>query len=110
MQLSLTGTLPVLAAFCLSTLNAQVAGNISGFVRDPTGAAVPNADVTAVLTGQQLARSTKSDSTGFFNLLAMQPGDYEISIVAEGFEKQVQGGVRLTSGDNLRLDATLKVG
>ena len=57
--------LPLLAAFSLSPIvSAQVAGNISGFVRDPTGAAVPNADITAVLTGQQLARSTKSDSTG----------------------------------------------
>lgn len=103
--------LVALAGFCLcSSLYAQVAGSISGFVRDPTGAAVAGVNILAVLTGQQLTRSTLSDNTGFYNLLAMQPGEYEVAITAPGFEKQVQGGVRLTSGENLRLDATLKVG
>ena len=92
------------------SLNAQVAGTISGFIKDQSGAVVPDANITAVLTGQQLTRNTQSDSTGFFNMLAMQPGVYEISTTAPGFEKQVQGGVRLTSGDSLRVDVTLKVG
>ena len=83
--------------FTISTLHAQVAGTISGFVKDPTGAIVPGATVTAVLIGQQLTRGTESDSTGFYNMLSLQPGAYEISTTAQGFEKQVQGGVRLTS-------------
>src|SRR5215468_118203 len=82
----------------------QVAGTISGFVKDQTGAIVPGAAVTAVLTGQQLTRSALSDSTGFFNMLSMQPGVYDVSTTAPGFDKQVQTGVRLTSGDSLRLD------
>ncbi len=102
--------LAILSLCLASTLPAQVAGNISGFVRDPTGAAVAGANVLAVLTGQQLSRSALTDDTGFYNLLAMQPGEYEITITAPGFEKQVQGGVRLTSGENLRLDAGLKIG
>src|SRR3954465_2970727 len=91
-------------------LHGQVAGTISGFVKDQSGAVVPNAVVTAVLTGQQLTRTALSDSTGFFNLLSMQPGVYDISTAAPGFEKQVQSGVRLTSGENLRVDVALKVG
>src|SRR5689334_11064999 len=63
----------VLLVFAAS-LRGQVAGTISGFVKDQTGAIVPGAVVTAVLTGQQLTRSAPSDSTGFFNLLSMQPG------------------------------------
>ena len=99
------------AGLCVcSSLYAQVAGSISGFVRDPAGAAIAGAEVIAVLTGQQLTRSTQSDSTGFYNLLAMQPGEYAITVTSQGFEKQVQGGVRLTSAENLRLDATLKIG
>src|SRR5687768_15538408 len=89
---------------------AQVAGTISGYVRDTSGAVVPNAVVTAVSTEQQLTRSVVSDGTGFYNLLAMQSGTYDVSVTAPGFEKLVQGGVRLTLGENLRLDATLKVG
>src|SRR5205814_131507 len=91
-------------------LHAQVAGTISGFVKDQTGAVVPGANLTAVLTGQQLTRTAVSDSTGFYNLLSMQPGLYEVTTAAQGFEKQAQGGVRLTAGENLRVDVILKVG
>jgi len=93
-----------------SSLNAQVAGTISGFVRDSTGAALPGAAVTAVSAEQQLTRATRSDDTGFYNLLAMPPGTYQVSVEASGFEKQVQTGVRLTVNENLRLDMELKVG
>ena len=93
-----------------ASLHAQVAGTISGFVKDQTGAVVPGASVTAVLTGQQLTRSAVSDSTGFYNLLSMQPGEYEVTTAAQGFDKQAQAGVRLTSGESLRVDVTLKVG
>src|ERR1044072_657880 len=91
-------------------LHGQTAGTISGLVKDQSGAVVPGASITAVLTGQQLTRTAMADSTGFYNLLALQPGVYEIASTAAGFEKQVQGDVRLTSGESLRLDVTLKVG
>jgi hypothetical protein len=59
-----------------SILNAQVAGTISGFVKDPSGAIVPGANITAVLTGQQLTRTAQSDSTGFYNMLSKRPAGY----------------------------------
>lgn len=103
--------LTVLAVFGItSSVKAQVAGSIAGFVRDPTGAAVPDATITAVLTGQQLVRSVNPDGTGFYNLLAMLPGVYQVTITSPGFETQVQSNVRLTSGQNLRLDVTLTLG
>ena len=61
------------------SLNAQVAGTMSGYVRDQTGAAVPGATITAVSIEQQLTRTALSDNTGFYNLLAMPPGTYEVS-------------------------------
>ena len=91
-------------------LYAQVAGSISGYVRDPTGAAVPGATITIVSTEQTLTRTTVSDPTGFYNLLAVPSGRYDVTTQADGFERQLQSGVRLTLGESLRLDATLKVG
>jgi hypothetical protein len=102
---------PLLAVSCLfPALQAQVAGTISGYVKDMSAAVVPNAVVTAVSSEQQLTRSALSDNTGFYNLLAMPSGVYDVSITAPGFEKLVQNKVRLTLGENLRLDGTLKVG
>ena len=92
------------------TLHGQVAGSISGYVRDQSGAAVPGATVTAVSTEQTLTRSVTSDQTGFYNLLAVPSGTYEVTGQADGFERLAQGGVRLTLGESLRLDISLKVG
>ena len=91
-------------------LEAQIAGSVSGYVRDPSGASLVNAKVTAVSAEQQLVRSVATDTTGFYNLLAMQPGVYEVTVEASGFEKQVQREVRLTAGEALRLDANMKLG
>ncbi|MFN0106887.1 MAG: carboxypeptidase regulatory-like domain-containing protein, partial [Bryobacteraceae bacterium] len=94
------------APFCF----AQVTGSISGFVRDPSGAAVVGAAVTARSTEQQLTRNTVTDSTGFFNILALPSGTFDVTTAVTGFERQVQNGVRLSLAENLRLDFTLKVG
>ena len=79
-------------------------------MKDPSGAAVPGANLTAKSVEQQLTRSTQSNAEGFFNLLAMPPGTYEISAEASGFQKQIQKDVRLTVGENLRLDVQMKLG
>ena len=91
-------------------LEAQVAGRISGFVRDSTGAVVAGATVTAISAEQQLKRTTTSDGTGFYDLQAIPPATYEITVENAGFEKQSQRGVTLTTGQSLRLDVELKVG
>ncbi|MGH8245608.1 MAG: carboxypeptidase regulatory-like domain-containing protein, partial [Gammaproteobacteria bacterium] len=98
-----------LLAAC-SALHGQVAGSISGYVRDPSGAVVPRASVKAVSAEQQLVRAAESDETGFYNLLAMPPGVYDITVESPGFETQIQKGVRLTLSQNLRLDVAMRVG
>jgi hypothetical protein len=93
------------------TASAQTAvGNISGYVRDASGAGVPGATVTARMTEQQLVRSTTSDSEGFYTLPAMPPGTYELSFEGKGFQRQTQTGVTLTVNQNLRADAALQIG
>jgi hypothetical protein len=45
------------------TIHAQVAGTISGYVRDETGGVIPGAEVRAVMVGQQLTRTTTDTHT-----------------------------------------------
>src|SRR2546425_12408934 len=78
---------------------AQVAGTISGYIRDESGAVIPGADVKATMVGQQLTRSTVSDETGFYNLPAMPRGNYEITTQLTGFATQRQTA-ELTAGEN----------
>ena len=101
------------AIFLLSTccaIHAQVAGRISGYVRDPSGASIAHATVKAVSVEQQLSRTTETDNTGYYELIAMPPATYAITVESAGFQGQVQTGVTLQTADTLRLDVALQVG
>ena len=58
------------AAFSIPTVHAQVAaaGAIVGTVTDPTGAVVPEAEITATSIGTQVKRTTTSNSQGFYDI------------------------------------------
>jgi outer membrane receptor protein involved in Fe transport len=64
-----------------------VTGSISGSVTDQTNAVVPGAKITAknVETNQSL--STTSNDAGLFNLRAVPPGKYSMTIEAPKFRK-----------------------
>jgi Carboxypeptidase regulatory-like domain/TonB-dependent Receptor Plug Domain len=99
------------ALFHSSNLLGQTAvDNISGYVRDSSGASVPGATVTARMTEQQFVRTTSTDSEGFYNFPAMPPGTYELAFEGKGFQRQTQTGVTLTVNQNLRADSSLQLG
>jgi hypothetical protein len=90
---------------------AQGTGTLTGTVADPTGAVIPGATVAMKnnLSGDE--RRTVSNNDGFFSINAVQPGDYTVTIKAQGFEAFVQQGVHFDSGDKRNLsDIAMKVG
>ncbi|MGH9354481.1 MAG: carboxypeptidase regulatory-like domain-containing protein, partial [Terriglobia bacterium] len=89
---------------------AQSTATISGFVRDPSGAALPSATVTALMTEQNSSRKTTTNGSGFYNFPALLPGDYTLTFKARGFKQQVHLGVTLTVSQNVTVDAQLVVG
>lgn len=88
----------------------QATGTISGYVHDPSGAAVPDAKVTATMLEQKVSRTAQTDSTGFYNLVGLQPGHYELSFESTGFQRELRSGIELTVNQNVRVDAALTVG
>lgn len=103
-------TAALFASLLATTALSQTSGSISGYVRDPSGSGIPAASITARSSEQQLTRTATTDSSGFYNLLAIPSGTYSVSVVANGFEKQIQDGVRLSLAEDLRLDIALKIG
>ena len=81
-----------------------------GVVHDPSGAVVPNAEVTATDTQTSLSRVTKTDGTGSYLLTELPVGQYQLRVVATGFQTYVQSGITLDVNANARVDATLKTG
>src|SRR5216684_2208431 len=106
----------VLIVFLLSValsliMEAQTTtGSILGNVRDKSGAAIPQAEVTAQNVATSLSRSTASDETGAYLITNLPVGEYMIVAQKQGFSKYVRRGIQLTVDQNARVDVALAVG
>jgi hypothetical protein len=106
----------VLAALVLSflpiavPLRAQITGAISGYVKDPSGASVAAASVTATQAERGTSTVAKTDVEGFFNFPALDSGTYTLTVEKSGFDRYVRSGLVLSVRQNLRVDAELHVG
>jgi hypothetical protein len=107
MQRSVT-VLALLAA-AAATASAQTGGQITGEVRDQSGAVAPNASVTATNTATNVSRSTLTNSAGIYSLPDLTPGPYQVKVTASGFAGSVSN-LELQVQQTARIDFTLAVG
>src|SRR5438874_1092322 len=92
--LARTTTSAVLFFSLIGLATAQApTGSIAGVIRDPSGATVPEAHVTAVSTTTALARTTAASEQGNFSFLALPAGGYQVSSTAPGFQSTVRQAV-----------------
>ena len=102
---ALLAALAVLVLFAQSDL-----GSISGFVRDPTSASVPNATVTVKNEATGAERRVTTDRAGYYVVTNIPAGFYSISAEATGFKKYETAHNKLDPAANLAIDAPLTVG
>src|SRR6185503_9617054 len=81
--------------FCSTVLSAatndsesksQPANTVHGVVADPTGAIVPNAQVSLVEADGSIAGTTTSDGVGNFQMAAPHAGSFTLVVSEPGFE------------------------
>jgi hypothetical protein len=84
-------------------------GSITGAVTDPSGAIVPAADVTVRNVDTNLTRNIKSNEAGRYEVVALQPGPYEVRVSKSGFAKMVRTGITVAVGSRAVVDVAMSV-
>src|SRR5882672_4827942 len=85
-------------------------GRIIGTVTDPTGAVIPGAPVTVTNVGTQTAYSALTNEQGFYQVLLLPIGMYQVSAEMQGFQKAVTKPEKLEINQSLRIDLKMAVG
>ena len=83
---------------------------VSGTVKDAQGAVVPGATVVITNIQTQTARTTVSDSSGFFTVPNLTSGRYDVSAELQGFKKALRQNVQVDAASSVNLEFTLETG
>jgi Carboxypeptidase regulatory-like domain len=93
-----------------ATVWAQGTAQISGTVKDQSGAVLPGVEVTATQTDTGIARSAVTNETGSYVLPNLAVGPYKVDAALSGFRTYVQSGIVLQVGSNPVINPVLEVG
>jgi hypothetical protein len=85
-------------------------GNISGTVRDPTGAVVPRAQIVIQEQRTGFSRTVVANDEGFYSAPSLPFGRYSVSTAPQGFKKTVSTGLDLHVNENLIVNLALEIG
>jgi hypothetical protein len=103
----------LVASICLFNapyLGAQTTTNLTGAVIDSSGAAIPNAQVTATNMGTNFARTVQTNTAGEYRIEFLPVGEYSVQISVGGFKKFLQTGVVLQASVPTSVNAKLDIG
>ena len=81
-----------------------------GTVKDSSGAVIPGATVMLTNSGTAAERTVVTDQHGDYSFVNLNPGKYQVTVSANGFEKTDFSDLDLQSRETKRVDATLKLG
>ncbi len=92
-------------------LSAQYTSQqISGTIRDSSGAVVVGAGVSVTQRETGLVRKTVSSETGLYAVTNIPIGEYSIDVETAGFKRYRQTGITLSVNSKLTVDVELEVG
>ncbi len=89
---------------------AQENASITGTITDPSGAVVPNANITVTNTATGQTQNTQSNSSGLYNLPGLGVGNFTLTAAIPGFERYTRTNIVLNTAQTLKEDVALTVG
>src|SRR5437667_7076951 len=89
---------------------AQATAQMSGTVRDESGAVLPGVTVTVTQVETSVTRTAVTDETGAYLLPNLPTGPYKLQVSLQGFRTYEQTGIVLRVGATPVINAVLAVG
>jgi hypothetical protein len=106
--------LGALCAFCVllcpPAFGQGAAGSVSGVVLDTSGAVIPGASVTLANTATGVKTTTETNNEGLYTFPYVQPGVYDVTASASGFETVKRPGVTVNVTERVQISFDLRVG
>ncbi len=113
-HLVLTGSLVFLLFISVQQARAQAAstGAILGTVTDPSGAVIPDAQITVVDTATNVKHEGKTDAAGRYDLEGLPANGtvYDLTVTKESFKTYVGHGIVLNAGQRVGTNIELQLG
>src|SRR5437867_6555357 len=99
----------ITSLMCIS-LWAQATAQITGTVKDQSGAVLPGVEVTVTQTETSIARTAITNETGSYVLSNLPIGPYRLEAGLPGFRTFVQTGIVLQINSSPAINPVLEVG
>jgi hypothetical protein len=96
----------LIASLCSSAQTATILGSVT----DPSGAAIPDAQVNVTNIDTNRVAHFTTNSVGQYVAPDLGIGHYNVQVQASSFQPASQQGIALNVGDRRRIDFQLKVG
>jgi hypothetical protein len=106
----LVGALGLILCFSVGAFAQSDNSQLSGFVKDSSGAVIPGVTVMVSLEGQALQRTAVTDSRGYYVIAPLPPGYYTAAVEQPGFKRSETTHKKLDPGIPGALDIVLQVG
>ena len=100
----------LLVCLCAALAFSQGIGRIDGTITDPSGAAVPGAEITVTSTATDQVFKATSDEKGQWSILQLDAGLFRVSVTKPGFKVASAANVQVTAGEPTTLPTKLEVG
>ncbi len=108
-RVSLTAVLLALLLIAGISQAQITSGDLAGTVKDPSGAVVPNATVTAVNEDTKIIYKTTANSAGEIHIGNLPAGNYDLTVTAAGFSTYSVKGFLIENSKTSTAPLTLSV-
>src|SRR5437763_11339130 len=95
----------LLGLICMATGigSAQTVGEITGEIKDPSGASIANVPVTATNVATNVSRPTVTNNAGVYSFPDLAPGTYQVKVSAPGFDTVIKTNIELQVQQTARI-------